>query len=429
MCPAMDPYRKECDFNATLQDFIGKYTALWQESTVEPPVPVKTYTPAEQRVNEREAGRLNDMLDSALRNYPAGKQRQSAWRDDIFRLLRRFGTQVFGYPDSHFDIIFSREYFTATRDFIREARAFDRKIETPALAQALRNVWIMNCLQLFLGRQPSISPSILAYSLLYPYTDNHLDRPDLSLESKKTACVRLERRLSGEMIYSKDARESDVFRLVQMIEKEFPRSVFPEVFFSLLAIHAGQILSLNQQQKSVSVNERQLLKISVAKGGSSVLADGWLIEGKLKYQEADFCFGYGVALQLLDDLQDLNEDRAAGHRTIFTLSAAANRMDRVTNRLWAFLHCTMRSLHCFDSAKGHELRGLIRNSGMTMILNSMAEYADLYPGRYLHYMESFSPLSFTFLRNNDKEARTRFERIWPALARRRRLRSIFDLIG
>ena len=136
MCPAIDLLKKESEFDETLQRFIEKHVALWQESTVEPPIPVKTYTRAEQRVNEQEASLLNDLLENSLRNYPGRKRQQSVWRDNIFLLLRRFGTQVFGYPDSHFDIIFSREYFAATRAFIREARAFDCRIKAQALAQA-----------------------------------------------------------------------------------------------------------------------------------------------------------------------------------------------------------------------------------------------------------------------------------------------------
>ena len=416
-------------FDAILESYIEKYVALWHGSTVDPPEPAQIYSPADQRDNEREADRLNNILERALRDYPDKKRRQSAWRDRMVYLLRRYGTRILGFPESHFDIIFSREYFEATRAFIREARAFDVSIETQALGQALRNVWIMNCLQLFLGRQPALSPSILAYSLLYPYTDNHLDRRELPIKSKKAACRRLGRRLSGRTVDSEDIHESTVYRLVEMIEDEFPRSAFPEVYFSLLAIHTGQIQSLRQQDKSDALDEEQLLRISIRKGGSSVLADGWLIEGSLKDPEADFCFGYGVALQLLDDLQDLNEDRTSEQQTLFTLKAAIKQMDRVTNQLWAFIHCVMHPSNCFDSAGGLELRALIRRSGRTMIFNSMAEHADSYPGEYLYYMEQFSPLSFTYIRNNAKEVRARLEKIWTVLARRRRLRSIFDLLG
>ena len=38
MYPAIDLSNNECEFNETLQGFIEKYVAFWQESTVDPPI-------------------------------------------------------------------------------------------------------------------------------------------------------------------------------------------------------------------------------------------------------------------------------------------------------------------------------------------------------------------------------------------------------
>jgi hypothetical protein len=214
-----------------------------------------------------------------------------------------------------------------------------------------------------------------------------------------------------------------------MIEDEFPRALFPEVYSSLLAIHAGQVRSLRQQNNAGILEERQLLRISVAKGGSSVLADGWLAGGRLEKEEADFFFGCGVMLQLMDDLQDLPEDRAAGHCTLFTRAAKAEPLDRLTNRLWAFMHGVLNSTACFTNPRGLELRDLIRSNSIMLMLRAIAESAGLFSAEYLNHMERLSPLSFSFLRERGKEVKTRFEKIWPALSRRRKLQSIFDLMG
>jgi hypothetical protein len=427
--PAIGISKNVPGFEEDLRAFIEKYIGLWQNSTTAPPASATTYTAAAQRANERETCKLIDSMEGELRDYPGKKRDQAAWRERIFASLRRFGTQSCQVPDSHFDIIFSPEYFAATRAFAHEARAFDMGMETAALAQALRNVWVMNCLQLFLGRQPALSPSIFAYSMLYPYTDNYLDRLDVPISSKEKACRRLGLRLSGRTIDPGDAYESAVFRLVEMIEGEFPRAAFPEVYSSLLAIHAGQVRSLSQQQQSGPADEQRLLHISVAKGGSSVLANGWLVAGKLGRAQAESFFGFGVMLQLLDDLQDLPEDRAAGHWTLFTRAAASERLDRLTSQLWDFMSRVLNAMNCCAGPRAVELRDLIRRSSIMMMQRAMAENADLYSSAYAHRMEQFSPLSFAFLRDRGREARSRFEKIWPTLARRRKLRSIFDLMG
>jgi hypothetical protein len=46
----------------------------------------------------------------------------------------------------------------------------------------------------------------------------------------------------------------------------------------------------------------KILPISFFKGGTSVLADAFLVKGNLNIKEMHFAFAYGSFLQLLDDL-------------------------------------------------------------------------------------------------------------------------------
>jgi hypothetical protein len=422
-------YGTDASFESDLKAFIGKYAGLWCGSTRDALTPDVTFEAEEQRQNERETDRQIESLERELRNYPRGERQQSAWRERIFLSLRRFGTASFRFPDRHFDIIFSPEYFAVTRTFARQAYAFDPDIETAALAQAMRNVWVMNCLQMFLGRRPSLAPSIFAYSMLYPYTDNYLDRTDLSGEAKEMANRRLEFRLAGRILEPLNANEAAIFRLVEMIEGEYPRGRFPDVYSSLLAIHAGQVKSLHQQGKFCILNDESLLQISVEKGGSSVLADGWLVGGSLHREEAEFFFGFGVMLQLLDDLQDLPDDLNAGHWTLFARAASHECLDSLTNQLWHFMNHVLDCTDCCVEPGSLELKDLIRRNCRMLLLRSVAESACYYSSGYLSHMERLSPLSFAFLRDRRIASERRFAVIWPALARRRNLRSIFDLLG
>jgi hypothetical protein len=264
--------------------------------------------------------------------------------------------------------------------------------------------------------------------MLYPFTDNHLDQPGLCREAKEKVCHRLGRRLSGLAVEPCDAHEAAVFRLIEIIEDEYPRREFPEVHASLLAIHAGQMKSLGQQISGPAPDESSLLRISVEKGGSSVLADGWLVAGRLSKEEADFFFGFGVMLQLLDDLQDLIDDRRAGHWTLFSRCATFTNLDSLTSRLGNFLN-TVLSASPYKHPRGEELKDLIHRNSTMLMLRAMAQNVDFYKPDYLSRMEQFSPLRLSFLREFQRNIEKRFKKVWPAVSRQRNLRSVFDLLG
>lgn len=138
----------------------------------------------------------------------------------------------------------------------------------------MRNVWIMNGIQLMVNIPVELTPSIVAYSLLYPYSDNLLDDPNVPETDKLLFSNRFEQRLKGFPIKVNDHREEKISNLVAMIEKQYRRDDFPEVYQSLLAIHAAQTQSILLQKTSQPLSEKQIVELCFAKGGTSVLADG-----------------------------------------------------------------------------------------------------------------------------------------------------------
>src|SRR4030095_16047831 len=91
------------------------------------------------------------------------------------------------------------------------------------------------------------------------------------------------------------------------------------------------------QHGGAGLTDAELLSISVEKGGSSVLADMFLVTGTPEPVEERFAFGYGIFLQLLDALQAVGADMIAGHETIFTRAARLGPLDEVTARLARFI--------------------------------------------------------------------------------------------
>ncbi|HAG42158.1 MAG TPA: hypothetical protein DCL31_00580 [Clostridium sp.] len=258
------------------------------------------------------------------------------------------------------EILFSRELLKGTEDFINAAKTFDSNISIEDIGQAMRNVWIMNILQMLFEMKVAFTDSIFGYSMLYPYTDNYLDNPQISKEEKVNTNERLEKRLKGELIEPNNEYEKRVFDLVSKIENTFARETYPEVFQSLIYIYNGQVKSMIQQGKRTSPYETDILGISIEKGGSSVLADGYLVKGKLSYEEARFCYGYGILLQICDDLQDATEDLESNHMTIISQLAEKWDLDNITNGLINFTINLIDGVECFQCKNIKEIKQLIK---------------------------------------------------------------------
>ena len=259
-------------------------------------------------------------------NRPRTPADRAAFQDRLVAAFARFASAALGLEVPAIDLI-SHGFLPAGVEFARRARRFDSALAMPEIVQACRNAWTVYGLQPLFDEPARITPSIVAYSLLYPYTDNYLDRPDASPAVKRRFCARFRQRLRGERLPANDAHEASIWELVSMIEGQYPRELNPQVFDSLLAIHQAQEESIAQLGPGL-IDGRpctgdEILRISCAKGGSSVLADACLVRGWLTEQESQIAFDWGVLLQLGDDLQDIREDLRRGSATLFTRAAAA----------------------------------------------------------------------------------------------------------
>ncbi len=99
-------------------------------------------------------------------------------------------------------------YLQAARAFFLQVRLEDPNLSNPEIFQALRNVWIMNSLQLYFDLPLAVTPAVYAYSLLYPYTDNFLDDPAVSAAEKAAFNDLISRALDGQTDAREDAGQS-----------------------------------------------------------------------------------------------------------------------------------------------------------------------------------------------------------------------------
>jgi len=378
-----------------IQKYTKDYADSWERSLPHFPFIGQKFNLSKKLVRERI---LDQYIESvkALRN---GKLNRNKLTDkeqqSIFENTKSFLRNGLDFTDQQLEVMFSDELKAVTRQFVRQARQFDSTLTFHNIFQACRNVWIMNGLQIVLGLPVKLTDSIFAYSLLYPYTDNLIDNPQISSIDKLIFSHNFYLRLDGKDTKPNNSTEKIIFSLVAMIEGEYSRSDYPAVYDSLIAIHDAQTHSMQLIHSGNSLSETETLEICLAKGGASVLADGYLVAGQLNKDQEYFLFGYGAYLQLLDDIQDVDEDRAGGLQTIF--SKSNEFMEDKLNKTYWFGEQVMKSLSLFGGQHLEVFKSLMRKSMDLFIIEAIAQNPDFYDKKYVSEMEEHSPFSFSYI--------------------------------
>jgi hypothetical protein len=386
------------------------------------------FTAKEQRAREKaydeglkEAGRAARLAERS----PA-KRKQA--REQIAALFLRFATSALGLGAEQGALV-TKRFLPVSAELVRWTHAFDPEMSLEEIIQAARNAWIACGMQALVGRPMKLTPSILAYSLLYPYSDNFLDQPEISGIEKREFSERFRRRLRGQSLAARNRREASVWTMVRMIEEEYPRQFYPQVFESLLAIHQAQEESLAQlwmgperngesippmaqparsgwgtdSDRDRRLNSEQVLRISCAKGGTSVLADACLARPELTAREATFSFQWGVLLQLGDDLQDVGADLERGSLTLFTIAVREGRpLDGLVRQLLHFSERVAEQMEALENGAA-ALKDLMRTSWRLLILMAAADAQPYFTKEFLAELEPHSGFSFSFQRKRKEK--------------------------
>lgn len=344
--------------SATVRELNQHFIDLWWECDTGLPDLGPLYTARAQTQNEKQLGGVLDQVDRTLSDPPRSREEVQAVQVRLGAVFRCLAEETLGFIVGQLDALPSQAFSEVSEEFVRMARAFDPNLSGEDIYQAGRNAWTANGLQWLLSVPVQNTPSILAYSLLYPYTDNYLDDPAISASSKLAFNERFRQRLAGESLAPADAYERVIFDLVAMIEKQYPHSGHPQIFESLLDIHRAQGRSLKLMRRSAAPGEVDVLGLSFEKGGTSVLADGYLVRGALNAAQRQYTYGHGIFAQLLDDMEDVEEDSQAGRLTLYSQPAGHWPLDTLANRTIHFGRKVLMGLDCFEVEES--LRELIR---------------------------------------------------------------------
>jgi hypothetical protein len=377
---------------------IGRLTnALQQWASTETSFPFdgRTYTAAEQLANEGRMDVCLQTVESLLRGLRT-KAGRATVRDRIAAAFVEFAKPALGLDDCHIALLLDNGFAQMGGQLGRYARRFDPAVSSEDLFQACRNAWVACGLQSLFGQAMTVTPSIFAYSMLYPYSDNYLDDASVDSAAKRSFSGRFRNRLSGRDVPPANGREELIWELVGLIESEYERADYPSVYASLLAIHRSQEESIRLMDARCIEQPVDVTRLVFAKGGDSVLADAYLAAGQLTAAEARFAFDWGVLLQLGDDLQDVRGDAAGGIRTLFSDAMGCEPLDELTNRTFRFTQRAMAELDELETAPA-ALKELMRQSSFSLLIRAAGAAREFYSRPYIARLETYSPFRFAFV--------------------------------
>lgn len=375
---------------------------LWNESSELPPSNLKIYLLEEKDSREKQCELFFQQTKRVSKRAKLSKEIVEMRKSEMLRSLTDFFQHTLDYSADELQTLLSDEMVRSTWSFLKAAKAYDSSLRIEDAFQALRNVWILNGLQMIMGKEIGLTPSIFAYSMLYPYTDNYLDTQEITTVEKMAFGVRFAARIAGAELEPENPQEEKIFEMIELIEGEWPRNRFPKLYQSLLDIHEAQSDSVRLIEGVADLNFDERLAVCMHKGGTSVVADGILLLGQLSAEQEQFLYLYGAYLQLLDDWQDLTEDKTAGVLTAFAYASGERTLDTLLSKCWHLGQQVICQAEVMNSPQVGLFQSLMQKSIDLFLVEAVQGSSASFSSEYLVRMEAFSPVSFQFIQQKKR---------------------------
>lgn len=399
--------------NNTFIGYIDDYKKLWYLQDNNCFTNLQTYTIEEKLKNEYE---INNIINNVLEKFsqwPSSDYERKNWAVDFNNFISNSIANL--TMDECFTIrhFINKGMMDITKCFINDAFK-NSDLSFTDVGQAIRNAWIMNILQFMLNINVEYTPSVFGYSMLYPYTDNLIDG-NISIEEKISFNKKFSKRLQGHEVSTSNKLEEEIYHMVELIESQFDRELFSEVYESLLLIHTSQINSLKQQTTSCTF-DKDIVDISFKKGGSSVLADGYLVKGNLSEDEIKFTLGFGIILQLCDDIQDIQSDIDSKSATIFSLSAKGHKLDILTNKLFRLIeHVLSTDISPIKFEHSDKIIPFMQQCCNFIVLDGIMTHKKYFTKQYIKSIEKYLAVTPKFLYNIKTKTPKKFNKVMRKL--------------
>lgn len=295
-------------------------------------------------------------------------------------------------------------HYKTTLDFFSRAKETCPDFTFEDMNQALRNMWVIMALQMYLGQNIALTNAAFGYSMLYPLTDNYMDNTHIKKDDKRSFNQRFAKKISTGHGEAFNSDEAMIFHMINLIASDYSRESYPDVYESLLAILDAQNKSLNQHDLShpFAIN---LLRQTFYKGGTSVLADAYLVKGTLTEEETLFAFGYGIALQLADDFEDIGTDILSSHSTMPVVQSEIGPLDSLFDHYNQFFDLILTEKMAVTNKKQKAMKALLTTSKTYLMLNNVYNNEQRFGRSYFKSHQKNATFSRrAFLKHNKKIA-------------------------
>src|SRR5581483_11221509 len=168
------------------------------------------YTSGDQKHREKAYDRAIDDVRRTCRKLAPDAE------DRLTRSFARFGAEALDLGADAVDLL-THGFLPVGKTLARWAHRFDPTLSHADITQAARNAWAACGMQPLFGEPMRLTPSILGYSLLYPYSDNYLDQRAVTHDHKVRFSRRFRARLRGEALHAADPHECSVWEMVRLI--------------------------------------------------------------------------------------------------------------------------------------------------------------------------------------------------------------------
>ncbi len=352
----------------------------------------------QKKENETLIEEFSARMQKKAEQRPEGKEGLKQWGQEMEQELKCFleKEKMLSLSEWINPVLF-HEFEKETKHFIDRVRGFDADLNAGQIWQAMRNYFIYAMIVEMQGERQNAADPILAYSLLYPYTDNYIDDKTTKKEEKERYNRMIARKLKGEPVLIQSALEEKTCRLLDMIGDAYEGEAKKKVIGTLLQLLEAQNYSIRQQKAGIS--EDEILGISIWKGSTSVLADYLFATQDWREKEEGFYLRFGFLLQLVDDLQDMEEDKKEGSRTLMIKAAEQKRLEGQVNRLLWFIWDTVRAFE----PRNPGLKGFVLKNCVEITLLSAAMNAQHFLKEYIKALEPYLPLSVEFIKKMKKQ--------------------------
>ncbi len=394
--------------NTTFMDqFVRQQTdamrALWYASAAdEAALPAKVSL-ERKLANEAALSNFLEWAGAFLETRNMKESQRREFSSEAVKRLKTTARQIFDLEAEEVDCVETLGVVDSARDFYFKAREFDPFICFEDIYQASRNVWTSNYLQALMGLPVQLTPALFAYSMLYPVSDNYLDDPYRSRQEKVAYNERFHGWLKGDQETPQNGNERDVLDLVRIIEGQYPREKFPQVYASLLAIHSAQDKSMRLASLPLKPNAADIVGMTFEKGGTSVLADGVLAAGELSTDQMRIIFNYGAFAQLMDDQEDIENDLKDKVPTFFSEAAQTGKVDYVLNKVFNFAHVVLLGLNQFKNPSAAPLKRISMKGIDYLLIDEALKHPKFYSKTYLQKLEEHFPFRYEYLRRIRKD--------------------------